>query len=89
MNWTYFSTAFVTLLIAEMGDKTQLAIMAQSASSRRPWSVWLGGSCALILVTGLGAWVGSAFSNRLPQLWIDRGAALLFVGMGVWMWFKK
>jgi len=39
MDWKLFATTFITLFIAEFGDKTQLAAMAASAHSKGAWEV--------------------------------------------------
>lgn len=88
MDFRVFATAFVTLFLAELGDKTQLAAVAMSASSKKPLSVFLGGTLALAAVTGLGVLFGEALVRAVPEIYIRRGAALLFVAVGGFMWFK-
>lgn len=89
MDYKVFATTFVTLFFAEMGDKTQLAAVNLSASTKQPLSVFLGGTCALAAVTGLGVVFGEGIVRVVPEVYIRRGAALLFVGIGVFMWFNK
>jgi len=89
MDYKVFATTFVTLFLAEMGDKTQLAAVNLSASTKQPLSVFLGGTCALAAVTGLGVVFGEGIVRLVPEVYIRRGAALLFVGIGVFMWFNK
>ena len=54
MNWKIFGTAFVTLFLAELGDKTQLAVITMTASTESKISIFLGASAALVVVTILG-----------------------------------
>jgi putative Ca2+/H+ antiporter (TMEM165/GDT1 family) len=89
MNFSVFATTFVTLFLAEMGDKTQLAAVNLSASTKQPLSVFLGGTAALAAVTGLGVIFGEGIVRVIPEIYIRRGASLLFVGIGVFMWFNK
>ena len=42
-------STFVTVFLAELGDKTQLATVALSGTSNRPMAVFLGSSTALVL----------------------------------------
>ncbi len=79
--WTAFSAVF----LAEIGDKTQLAVIILSASTKAPGSVFLGAATALILITGIGALVGRGISGMIPELIINRAAGVLFVGIGIWM----
>ncbi len=88
MDIRVFATTFVTLFLAEMGDKTQLAAVNLSASTKQPLSVFLGGSAALA-ATGLGVLFGEGIVRVIPEVYIRRGAAALFVGIGVFMWFKR
>ena len=88
MNWSVFSTAFLTCFLAELGDKTQLAAMSLTASSRNPWAVFLGAALGLALVTGIGVFFGGAVMKLVSESVLRRGSALLFVGIGIWMWFR-
>ncbi|MBI5368113.1 MAG: TMEM165/GDT1 family protein [Planctomycetes bacterium] len=80
-----FATVFTTLFLAELGDKTQLATITLTASTRKPVSVFLGAALALATVTLVGVLFGSALLRVIPEIWIRRAAALLFVGIGLWM----
>jgi Ca2+/H+ antiporter, TMEM165/GDT1 family len=88
MGWNQFITAFAALFIAELGDKTQLVVITMSASSKRPLAVFLGGSLALILLTGIGAIAGETVTKFVPEWLLRKTAALLFVAIGIWTWFK-
>ncbi|OGP57201.1 MAG: hypothetical protein A2V67_03360 [Deltaproteobacteria bacterium RBG_13_61_14] len=89
MDWKIFTSAFGMLLLAEMGDKTQLAVLTLTAESKKPVAVFLGAVLALALVTLIGVTVGETVSRFIPPVYLHRAAALLFVGMGVWIWFSK
>jgi putative Ca2+/H+ antiporter (TMEM165/GDT1 family) len=71
------------VLVAELGDKTQLAMVALAASTGDPWSIFAGGTLALWAVSALGVVAGRALLARLPRAWVQRGAAVLFAGFGV------
>lgn len=88
MDWKLFATAFVSVFVAEIGDKTQLATMAFSAESRRPWLVFAAASLALVAAAGIGAALGGLLSRWIPEPWMRRGAAALFVAIGIWMFFS-
>jgi Ca2+/H+ antiporter, TMEM165/GDT1 family len=89
MAWKQFLTAFAVLFIAELGDKTQLAVITMSASSKRPLAVFLGGSFALVLLTGIAVLAGEAIARVVPEWLLRRSAAISFVVIGVWTWFKS
>jgi putative Ca2+/H+ antiporter (TMEM165/GDT1 family) len=88
MDWKMAATTFTAIFLAEMGDKTQLAILTMSASSGKPFSVFLGGAVALILVTAVGALLGGAVTRYIPEAILTKIAAVLFVAIGIWTWFK-
>lgn len=89
MDYRIFAMTFVTLFLAEMGDKTQLAAINLSASTKQPLSVFLGGTAALAAVTGLGVLFGEGIARAVPEIYLRRGAAVLFVVIGASMWFKR
>ena len=89
MDWKIFGTAFLTLFLAELGDKTQLAVITMTASTESKMAVFLGASLALIVVTGLGVLVGAVLSAWVPTEWLQRIVAVAFIAIGVLMLFGK
>lgn len=85
MDWTALLSTFGLLFLAELGDKTQLAVIAQTCRYRRPWAVFLGASLALAIVTGLGVAAGRLAGWLIPGEWIRWVAAAGFVVMGLWL----
>ena len=51
-------STFLTVFIAELGDKTQLATLTISGTSNKPLAVFLGSSLALVFASLLGALTG-------------------------------
>lgn len=86
MNWSALLSAFGLVFIAELGDKTQLAVMTQTCKFRRPWPVFFGGSLALTAVTALGAVGGKVLGEFIPAEVIRLVAAAAFVVMGALIW---
>jgi putative Ca2+/H+ antiporter (TMEM165/GDT1 family) len=89
MDWKIFATAFATLFLAEIGDKTQLAVITMTASTESKLSIFLGASAALVVVTLLGVLVGGALSEWVPTEWLQRIVASAFIIIGVFMLFGK
>ena len=84
-----FWAAFGALFLAEMGDKTQLAVITLAANTRSPVAVFLGAALALTLVSLLGVAVGTVLGNYLPEKLLHRIAATAFILIGVLMLFGK
>jgi len=76
-----FST-FIVIFLAELGDKTQLAAMAASAGSNKPFSVLIGASVALILSSALAVAVGSFIGDHIPLKYIKIAAGIVFIVFG-------
>ena len=76
-------SSFVLIFVAELGDKTQLAMVALVAGTGQAWSVFVGGTLALWSVSLLGIALGSTVLRRVPKAWMHRVAALLFLVFGV------
>jgi putative Ca2+/H+ antiporter (TMEM165/GDT1 family) len=89
MDWKIFLTTFGTIFLAELGDKTQLAAILMTSETKLPWSVFTGASLALCLVTLVGVLFGEGLIAVIPQHILKKGAALVFVAIGVWMFFGK
>jgi putative Ca2+/H+ antiporter (TMEM165/GDT1 family) len=70
--------AFVTLLVAEVGDLTQLTIASLAASSGQPIPVFLGGLVALWTVAALAAAGGTTLLARVPIRAVRTGASVVF-----------
>lgn len=86
MDWSAFLSAFGLVFVAELGDKTQLAVMTQTCKYRCAWPVFLGGSLALTAVTGVGAAAGQLVGRIVPPEIIRIIAAIAFVVMGALIW---
>lgn len=77
-------TAFVFILFAEFGDKTQLLTINLAATfPHSPVSVYAGAITALALRTGVDAYIGEQVEDRLPTRWIELGAAAAFLAVGL------
>ena len=75
-------TTFITVFLAELGDKTQLATVALSGTSNRPLAVFLGSSSALVLASLLGVVAGSSITSIVPNDILKGLAALGFLLIG-------
>ena len=82
MDFPLLISTFVTVFLAELGDKTQLATVAISGTSNRPLAVFLGSSSALVLASLIGAVAGGSLSSVIPAEWLQLIAATGFLVIG-------
>lgn len=71
------------LFVAELGDKSQLAVVGLTGQSGDGLAVFTGAIGALTLVTLLGALAGNAITRVIPLRWLSIGAGVMFVVIGV------
>lgn len=79
-------TAFLMIFLAELGDKTQIAV-AGLAGLYPAMAVWLGATVALALTSAAGALAGKSVLRRLPVIWLHRLAGALFLtlsALAIW-----
>ena len=91
MLLTLLFTTFITVFLAEIGDKTQLTTITLSSTTNKPLAVFIGSSTALILATLLGALAGSSIANLIPAfiLKLLSGIVFLFIGTNLLLQIKK
>ena len=76
-------STFLTIFIAELGDKTQLATLTMSGTSNKPLAVFLGSSTALVFASLIGALAGGSISNFLPEIILKSIASITFLIIGI------
>ena len=76
-------STFLTVFIAELGDKTQLATLTISGTSNKPLAVFLGSSSALVFASLLGALTGGSISSFLPEIILKSIASITFLVIGI------
>jgi len=76
---------FGSVLLAELGDKTQLATMLYATDKTvQPSSVFFAASSALVVSTLLAVLFGSTITRFVPESTIKLIAGVAFIGVGVW-----
>jgi Ca2+/H+ antiporter, TMEM165/GDT1 family len=84
VNWPLFFSTFTLIFLAEMGDKTQLAVMSQSAATSAKWTVFSAGVAALAASTAIGVLAGDLVRRFVPDERVIKcvgGALFLLFGM--------
>ena len=78
-------TAFSTIFLAELGDKTQIATLMLSAQSGRPLIIFIGAAVALIFTSLLGVIIGRWIAKNLPRERFTLVAAIIMLGIGLYL----
>ena len=81
--WTTFFSTFITIFLAEMGDKTQLATLLLSAQSGSPWIVFIGSGAALIGTSLVGVLLGRYLAKILTPETLDIAAGMLLMVISI------
>ncbi len=83
-----FLSMFIAYLIAEIGDKTQLATLALAAAYQSTVLVVAGATLGMLAANAPVAFLGNAFAHRLPITAIRLGTAVLFAVVGVFFIYR-
>jgi putative Ca2+/H+ antiporter (TMEM165/GDT1 family) len=85
MDWKLILSTFGVIFLAELGDKTQLAAVTLSASTKKPFAIFIGASLALVAVSAVGVAVGAGLAEVIPVNLVRKIAAAAFVLIGIAM----
>ena len=85
MTLKIFLTIFITVLFAELGDKTQLATLLFATNKENSkLLVFLAASLALILATGIAVILGDALAKYINPKYLTWIAGIGFIIIGIW-----
>lgn len=87
--WKIIFSTFCLVFLAELGDKTQLATMLLATRSKSAVSVFIGSAFALVLSSLIGVIAGSSITKIIPSNYLQSGAGLAFIIIGILLFFGK
>jgi putative Ca2+/H+ antiporter (TMEM165/GDT1 family) len=89
MDWKVLSTVFVSVFIAELGDKTQLATMLFASDKEvSRLTVFAGAALALVVSSAIGVAAGSLLSQYVNPKQLQYVAGAGFIAIGIWTLVK-
>ena len=80
--WHTFLATFSLVFLAELGDKTQLAVLLMAAQDRPVWGVFFGSASALVLSSLIAVLLGTVLSQYISPAAIQKGAGIVFIFIG-------
>jgi Ca2+/H+ antiporter, TMEM165/GDT1 family len=83
MDWKLLGSTFALIFLAEVGDKTQIAILTIAAGGKSRLAVFVGAAAALAATTLIAVLLGEGLARVVPHSWLERAAGALFVVLGV------
>jgi putative Ca2+/H+ antiporter (TMEM165/GDT1 family) len=85
-----FFSVFVTVFLAEIGDKTQLATMLFAAEAKSSkWIIFAGSALALVLAAAIGVLVGAQLERFVSPRTLKMVAGAGFIAIGLWTMVAK
>ena len=85
MDFQLLGLSFITVFLAEIGDKSQVAAIALGGSSKHPRAVFLGSTVALVLASFFWSdswrWRSSIFTRKVLKS--DRSFRVCYYGTAV------
>jgi Ca2+/H+ antiporter, TMEM165/GDT1 family len=78
-----FLSTFVTIFLAEIGDKTQVATLLLSAQSHNPLTVFVGAATALVATSLVGVLLGRWLSKVLQPRTLERVTGIILAIVAV------
>ncbi|RUR12487.1 TMEM165/GDT1 family protein [Legionella sp. km772] len=82
-----FFTSILIVVLAELGDKTQLLALVLAVRFKKPLPIILAILCATLINHSLAGFIGVWLSYLINPYILRWIVAILFFGMGIWMLF--
>ncbi len=89
MDLKLIATVFVTIIVAEIADKSQIATLLYASNAQHSkLSVYIGSSLALMLASGVAVLAGVGLSNWFDEGLMARVAGIAFILVGIWTFVR-
>lgn len=89
MDWKVFATAFVSVFLAELGDKTQLATLVMASGNVSKLTVFAGSALALVSTSAIAVVAGEAVTRVISPELLEKASGVLFIALGLWTLFGR
>jgi len=89
MDFKVMIASFTAVFLAEIADKTQLVGIGLASKSMKPVSVLAGSVLAYLLITTFSVFAAAALSKYINPVHLRYAGSILFIMMGILMFFDK
>lgn len=87
--WTWLTT-YMIILLCELGDKTQLAVLLFTSSHPdKKWRIFVASALALVLCVTLEVTVGLTLARYVGPDLINKFAGVMFLALGIYSLVKS
>ncbi|MFW9793581.1 MAG: TMEM165/GDT1 family protein [Candidatus Thorarchaeota archaeon] len=76
---------FSLVLMSELGDKSQITILALATQTPFAAMVFVGSIIGFLIVNAIGAWAGDRVAARIPLKAVKRVVGLIFIAFGLFI----
>lgn len=83
MDWRIFFTAFGSIFLAELADKTELAVFTLVTKTKSPWAVFFGAMFAFGVATLIAVLLGEVVTKFIPLNLLRYISSGIFILIGV------
>lgn len=84
-----FLAPLIAVGVAELGDKTQLAVLLLSSKTQKHMRLLIGVMLAFLVVDGAAVLAGSWSANILPASLLKTLSGIVFIACGMFLMLKK
>ena len=84
-----FLIPFITVGLAELGDKTQLAVLCLAAKTKKYFQLLMGVILAFAITDGLAILAGNFIAAHIPILYIKIFSGVIFIIFGLIILLNK
>lgn len=89
MDFKLLGTVFITIFVAEIADKTQIATLLYASNAQASkLTVFAGSALALIAASALAVFAGAMLSHWINPRIMARLAGVAFVLVGMWTFLR-
>ncbi len=86
MDLRLLATVFVTVFLAEIADKTQIATLLYASNAQASkLTVFAGSALALVLASAIAVFAGAVLAHWLNPKLMAKVAGAAFIAVGLWM----